>query len=149
MIHITLNTGHSHVVQAESISTAGRDAVRPLLAAGGPIPGFAPFRLTVGHQSGALSMAIFRGREPITLSAVCWQSSAAAEVWAGLERVYFDLSERAPRLIVSTAAPECPATLPWLATLLLPATVAQRPETLLWIPDFTQVLAFVAAQARP
>lgn len=148
MIHLTLNTGHSMEVPAGKISPEAYRALRPMVVKKGDlIPGFAPWRTVIAIGEGAASFDIRRNKQDIVvLNAVAWTGQGAAEIWPLIERGHLDLADqmaKAGALSESmAAAPEMPATLPWLATWILPTAVqAVHPRDLAWMADFEQCLA--------
>jgi len=140
VIHLTLNTGDLADYQGQTDAEA-LDLAAPLYPKGGPIPTREPYRVSVGHGNGLCSFSIERAGDPITVSILVWEAESAAEGWATLEEIYYKITDKVPQLTAATQAPEMPATVPWLGTILLPAMAVQRPEELRWIGTFERVFA--------
>jgi hypothetical protein len=122
--HITLLTGHSAVHRLDTLSRSAVDACRSLLPAGGPIPGFAPFRVQI-HGS---VFTVWRGREPIV---TCGFGRGSDETWSAL----IDLQSRFGAVIAQ------PTASAWLAVALLPGLASVSPEDVKWLGDFERCMA--------
>lgn len=148
MIHLTLNTGHSMTVPPDKVEKNTLRVLGPMVVKGGDlIPHFAPWRTVIGRSDGCASFDIRRNKtDVVVLNVVAWTPEGAAEVWPIIEKAHLDMADqlaKAGALPESmAAAPEMPATLPWLATWIIPtAVMAANPEELGWMADFEQCLA--------
>src|SRR5271166_6393017 len=98
MIHYTLNTGDTTNQSRGCVAPEAIKALRALVDRGGPIPDFAPFRVTVDHGSGCALFTVWRGKEPIVGCALAWTAAGEAEVWPGIEELYLDMGYKGPEL---------------------------------------------------
>ena len=150
--HLTLNTGHLSTFETGEISPPTIDILTPLLhARGGPIPAFPGYHVRITTAPGAITFDITGPAGPMVLCATAWTPAGATHTWPILERIYIDLSDTIATLGAPDSILQCPhipATTPWLATIILPAFLTHpHPDTITWIPDFTQCLAATTAIA--
>ena len=150
MTHYTLNTGHSVEQPRSAIGPEAIEALRPLAEHGGAIPGCAPFRVTVDHGTGSAVFTVWRAAEPIVTCALAWTPEGEAEAWPAIEKLYLDLSDSRPELVAPGKEEEKPASLPWLAVVVLPFIVNQVREDISWLGDFERCLgvAILEDQAK-
>jgi hypothetical protein len=129
MIHVTLNTGNEAILQQGMIWPSIRQWFAPIIAAGGgKLPGMEEgFRVEITPALGICTFSFFRDQEPLTVDVLCWSSNAADVAWQTMEKVYYDLSDKAPDSMMAIACPERP-DLPWLATLILSPFTRLLPE---------------------
>jgi hypothetical protein len=144
LVHLTLNTGHSASQPAESIGAVVVEILRPMVkAGGGPIPGFAPFRVTITRTDGGAMFTVWRGQEPVITAGLAWAEAGQDEVWCEVEALYLRLSDTAPGLMAASAMPDRPRSLPWLGVVLLPQMLKQRHTEIFWLGEFERLLAWV------
>jgi hypothetical protein len=145
MTHLTFNSGDSYAVPPGKIHPETVRAMRVLLPSGGNLgtvaPQFSAFRVTITRNPGCAAFTVFRGREPIATNVCAWTSSSAADTWASIEGVYLDLADAVPHVMAGGEAPDMPAAVPWLATLILPGALHQTQSDFGWLADFEQCLA--------
>lgn len=149
MIHLTLNTGDSYEVPKLKVGQDVLRVMRPLLNGGNlgiVAPDCAAFRVEVQRVAGSAAFTVFLGPAPLVMNVVTWDPAVAAGAWSGIERPYLDLSDRWPQLMAATAAPEMPAAVPWLATLILPDMMRIGREDVSWLADFEQCMACMLMQ---
>jgi hypothetical protein len=142
VIHYTLNTGHTVDSPRASVGREAIEALRPLARHGGLIPGCAPFRVAVNHGAGAAVFTIERGQEQIVTSAMAWTVEGEAVAWPAVEALYLNLSDRHPRLFAPAKEAIRPASLPWLAVVLLPSLLNQSRNDVGWLGDFERCMAW-------
>jgi hypothetical protein len=140
--HYTLNTADTGELPRLAIDPEAITVLQPLIDQGGPIPGCAPFRVTVTQASGAAVFTVWRAAEPIVTCALAWTVEGEAEAWPAIEEVYLDLSDRFPQLPVPAKEANKPASLPWLAVVLLPSLLNQSRDDVGWLGDFERCLAW-------
>jgi len=119
-------------------------------AGGGPLPGFAPWRVVIARGDGCATFDVRRGQDSAVLCAVAWTAEGAAEAWSALEKVYLDISDAlapvAPESVLQM--PACPESLPWLSVIILPAgLMLTSREDLGWLGDFERCLAWTIIEA--
>ncbi len=143
LAQVTLNGGHPAYEAAGSIGADCLEALRPLVkVGGGPVPGFAPFRVTIRRSDGGAVFMLWRGQEPVAQAGVAWTAEGEAEVWPELERLYLDLSDRRAVPAARALAPGKPAALPWLVVVLLPGMMACTQEDVSVLSAFERCLAW-------
>jgi hypothetical protein len=154
MIHLTLNTGHSHEVPPGKVERSTIRILGSMVVKGGDIiPLFAPWRTIISFGNGCACFDIRRNREDmVTFNAVAWTPAGAEEAWAGIEKLHLDNASQLAHLGLlhpdMSACPEIPETLPWLTTLILPAMHIANPKDLGWMADFEQCLAATIIHKR-
>lgn len=146
MLHLTLNTGHSMTVPPDKVSPLALRALTPMVVKGGDlVPGFTPWRTVIGRGEGHASFDIRRNQtDLVTLNVVAWTPAGAESAWTILEKHYLDAADALAKsgIPLDLELPEMPATLPWLATWILPsAMMAINPQDIGWMADFEQCLA--------
>jgi hypothetical protein len=139
---------HSFEVPPGKVIPEAIAALSPMLATGGAvIPFFAPWRTVIALGDGAATFDIRRNKmDLVVFNAVAWTEDGAAEIWEGIEKMHLDTADLLARVgLLSPRMASCPGmpeTLPWLATLILPAAaLAANPQDLSWMADFEQCLA--------
>ena len=148
MIHYTLNTGHSVEQPRSAIGKEAIEALRPLVEHGGAIPGCAPFRVEVTHGGGAAVFIVWRGGEPIVISALAWTPDGEAEAWSAIEKLYLEISDRRPELVAPGNGSEKPNSLPWLAVVAMPFIPNQSHDDVGWLGDFERCMAWTILGKR-
>ena len=150
MIHVTMQSGDAQIVPAPEPAAVA--ALVPLVSAGGGDIGQAAsicrgVRLTMCARpwDGAVSWDIARGGMPLALCVLCRDAAAQSSVWHAIESQYLRLSDIRPDLYAPGACPAMPATLPWMATLLLPGA-AIKLDVMSWLADFDQCVAHTALE---
>jgi hypothetical protein len=146
MIHLTLNTGHSMTVPPDKVGREALRVLKPMVVKGGDlIPHFAPWRTVISRGEGHASFDLRRNKQDlVVLNVVAWTPEGAECAWRTLEKHYLDVSDVLAQKGVSMPLelPDMPASLPWLATWILPqAMMAIHPHELGWMADFEQCLA--------
>lgn len=143
MTFLTLNTNHTaRLVRPPAAAMA---PFRPVVAAGGgPIPRFSPFNCSVTKAPGGAVFSIHRGREPVTLCGCAWTGHAADQIWPELESTYLGLTDTVAHLGLERDGQPAvrPATLPWLAAILLPSIAVQTPEAMRRIGEIETLIAW-------
>ena len=142
MIHYTLNTGHAVASPRSGVCREAIEALQPLAEHGGPIPGCAPFRVTVAHGTGSAVFTVWRGAEPVVTCGLAWTTEGEAEAWPAIEKLYLDLSDHDPELLAPAKEAEQPASLPWLAVVVLPFILNQSRDDVGWLGDFERCMAW-------
>ena len=142
MIHYTLNTGHAVASPRSGVGPEAIAALQPLTEHGGAIPGCAPFQVTVDSGPGAAVFTIWRGAEPVATCGLAWTAEGEAESWPAIEKLYLDLSDRDPQLLAPAKEASKPASLPWLAVVLLPSLLNQSRGDVGWLGDFERCMAW-------
>lgn len=149
MIHLTLNTGHSHTVPPGKVGREALRVLKPMVVKGGDlIPHFAPWRTVIARGTGCASFDIRRGKDMLVVfNVVAWTPEGAREGWQSLEKTYLDTADRFAKagMPLDLEMPEMPESLPWLASWIIPALNAP-PEALHWMADFEQCLAATIIQ---
>ena len=146
LLHYTLNTGHSQPQPRSSVSEEVILALRPVVqSAGGPLPDpFSAFytQITI-EPSGGCTYSIWRAKQPLIMCALAWSEPTASNLFDLVEKMYLDLSDQFPVLFTPLHEPKQPATLPWLAVLILPqmALTTSRSD-IAWLGDFERSLAW-------
>ena len=140
--HYTLNTGHSNDSPRSGVGPEAIAVLRPLVEHGGPIPNCAPFRVTIDHGAGSAVFTVWRAQEPIVTCALAWTAEGESEAWPAIEKLYLDTSDRFPELLAPARVAEKPASLPWLAVVLLPSLLHQRADDVGWLGDFERCMAW-------
>ena len=123
MTHYTLNTGDSVRQPRSCVGAQAMAALASLVDSGGPIPGCAPFRVAVDHGTGSVVFTVWRGQEPVITCGLAWTAEGEAEAWPAMEKLYLDLSDSNPQLLAPAKEASKPASLPWLAVVLLASLV--------------------------
>jgi hypothetical protein len=140
--HYTLNTGHAVASPRSGVSQEAIEALQPLAEHGGAIPRCAPFRVTVDYGAGSGVFTVWRGAEPVVTCGLAWTAEGEAEAWPAIEKVYLDLSDRHPQLLAPAKEANKPASLPWLAVVLLPSLLNQSRDDVGWLGDFERCFAW-------
>jgi hypothetical protein len=148
VIHYTLNTGHSVEQPRSAIGPEAIEALHPLAEHGGAIPGCAPFRVTVTQGPGSAVFTVWRGKEPIITCALAWTAEGEAEAWPAIEKLYLDLSDCHPQLLAPAREASKPASLPWLAVVVMPFITNQIREDVSWFGDFERCMAWTILEER-
>ncbi len=148
MTHYTLNTGSAVDSPRTAVDTLVVGALRGLVDEGGPIPTNLPFRVKVFHGPGSALFTVWRGAEPLVTCGLAWTGEGEREAWPAIEKLYFDLTDKSPNLLGPAKAAEKPASLPWLAAVLLPSLRNQRLEDLAWLGDFEPCMAWAILDQR-
>ena len=141
MIHYTLNTGHAVASPRSGVGPEAIEALQPLAEHGGAIPGCAPFRVTITHGTGSAVFTVWRAADPVVTCGLAWTMEGEAEAWPAIEKLYLDLSDSRPELVAPGKEAEKPASLPWLAVVVLPFIVNQVREDVSWLGDFERCMA--------
>lgn len=146
MIHLTLNTGHTHTVKPPTNPAAIHRALGNMVVRKGDlIPGFSPWRTVITRGDGNASFDIRRGKDmTVTFNVLAWTPEGANQAWQLLERQYLATSSEVIKLGIplDLEMPEQPTQIPWLVTWILPtATLHINPENISWMADFEQCLA--------
>jgi hypothetical protein len=142
VLHNTLNTAQAVDSPRSGVSQEAIEAVQPLIDHGGSIPAFAAFRVTIDHAIGSAMFTVWREQEPIMTCALAWTAKGGAKVWPAIERVYLDLGDAHPRFMASGKTPGKPASLPWLAVVLLPGLSNQSQSGVQWLGDFERCMSW-------
>lgn len=152
MTHLTINTGHSAVSSPGDVDIHQVEPVLgPLIREGGGVIGPVPeLSLQIPATPAGVVFSIWRGDQPVCLNAVAWDQLSAAAAWSPIESTYLDLAETSGgvALGLGSACPEMPATVPWLATLLLPGIVTLSRETSGLLGDLERCIAAVVLHHR-
>lgn len=131
--HITIATGHMSTHRIDTLDPDAVAACRALLPTGGPVPGFAAFRVEISGES----FVVHRGREAIVWCVVGGPQNS--ESW----RI---LVQAQSQIIPQSKTPSMPNGR-WLAVVLLPGIATQSQGDLGWTGDFERCLA--AAMLTP
>ena len=109
---------------------------------------FAAFRIesTVAGD-GSRMFTLFRAADPLVTCGVAWTPAGQAEIWPALESLYLNLGDQHPELLGQACVPICPASLPWLAVVLLPAIALQSRDDVGWFGDFERCLAWAMIES--
>jgi hypothetical protein len=142
VVHYTLNTGHAVASPRSGVSQEAIQALQPLSDRGGPIPGCAPFRVEVTRGAGSAVFTVWRGQEPVVTCGLAWTVAGEAEAWPAIEKLYLDLSDSRPELLAPAKEASKPASLPWLAVVLLQSLLTQSRNDVSWLGDFERCLAW-------
>ena len=142
VIHYTVNTGHAVASPRSGVSREAIEALQPLAEHGGAIPGCVPFRVVVDQGAGSAMFTVWRGAEPVVTCCLAWTEEGEAEAWPAVEKLYLDLSDRHPQLLAPAKEASNPASLPWLAVVLLPPLLNQSRDDVGWLGDFERCLAW-------
>jgi len=145
--HLTLNTGH--IASSDLRSAVDLRAVLPVLrpivrSGGGPCPPVAGLTIQIPRvPAGAVFSIWFRG-QPVALNCLAWNQASSAAGWEPIESAYLELTETEPLVAaLGRALPEIPSSVPWLATLILPAIATMDPEAIGFLGDLERCLAAV------
>jgi hypothetical protein len=133
--HITLNSGHVRDSPRSEVADEVLDAVRLLVVKTGAfdVPGQPGFKTHLTLDRGAAVFDVCIDDAPIVIGAVAWQTEYAATIWSALEIM--------AKQFGATKKPTLPATLPWLAVLLLPTAEAWG-DAMQWLGDYERCLAW-------
>lgn len=134
--HITLLTGDTATHRLDTLAPAAVAACRRLLPAGGPVPGFPAYRVTI---SGPV-YTIWRGREPIAAAGV-GHGRQDASTWQALT----DLQAQ----VAPVKATQPPASAAWLAIALLPGLAHLTRQDIGWLGDFERCMAAALLLSAP
>ena len=126
--HITLLTGDTAIHRLDILDPAAVAACRSLLPAGGPVPGFPAYRVTI---SGPL-YTIWRGREPIATGGV-GHGAQDTRTWQAVAELQAQ--------VAPVKATHPPATAAWLAVALLPGLAHLTRQDIGWLGDFERCMA--------
>lgn len=129
--HITLLTGHVTTHRLDTLDARAVAVCRGLLPAGGPVPAFPAYRVTIQGPV----CTIWRGREPV----VCWGhgNGPADPAWQPLAELQ---AKFAP---VQAQAPAGR----WMAVALLPGLLTLARADIDWLADFERCM--IAAMILP
>lgn len=146
MIHLTLNTGHTMTVPHAKVRPETIRALAPMVVKRGDlIPHLAPWRTVIRRGDGYASFDIRRGKDMlVAFNLVAWNPATASTAWEELERTYLHTAEAlaSQGIPLDLEMPEMPATIPWLATWILPTAIANMAkQDFSWLADFEQCLA--------
>ena len=148
VIHYTLNMGLVVDFPRSDVSREAIEVLQPLVENGGPIPGCAPFRVSVDHGAGSAVFTIWLGIEPIVYCALAWTVEGAAEAWPAIAQLYLNVSNSYPELAAPWKEVAKPASLPWLAVAVLPFILNQTRDDIYWLGDFERCMAWTILEAR-
>lgn len=127
--HITLLTGHITTHRLDVLDAGAVAACRALLPAGGPIPGFPAFRVTIATTV----FTVWRGKEPLL---TCGVGTGRDATWRELEVLH---TQFAP-IFGGKLPPPAPAG-QWLGVALLPPIAMLTQSDIGWLGDFERCLA--------
>lgn len=143
LYHITLDTGDAAMIPASHVQPKTMAVMRGILAtlsAGSPamlpVPG--EWRVTAGQDAGRCLSAMVEARIGEEWVGVVWlgvaqHSRCGASLWVDMHSL--------PISQPKTNADRQPAT-PWLASRMLPGSVLIHPQSMAWIADFEECLAW-------
>lgn len=168
MTHYTLNTGHAVASPRSGVSREAIEALQPLIERGrpmpgypslieqgGPIPGRAPWRVTIRRCTGGATFEVWRNSYPFFLGpemiiecGLAWTAEGEAAVWPAVEKIYLGLSDEHPQLFAPAKESCKPASLPWLAVVVMPFITNQIREDVSWFGDFERCMAWTILEER-
>ncbi len=142
LIHYTLNTGHTRQSPRSEVTDATIADVRPMLRDGVHVLVFAGYtlRTTAGKCSWLATLHDTDG--PLVAFGVTDSDEGAEELWPPLEQLYLDLTDKPPFSRIDWQPPNRPASLPWLACVIVGAPLPH------WAADLERCLAWGWLESR-
>ena len=125
MVHLTLNSGKAVHNPALFIPPGLEAVLRPFLRDGGgrfPAPKDA-YRVETFVTDTEVEFIFFKDEEMICICLGTWSEKKAEQCWSDIMEEYNELAKLCPQIIWALQPPQMPKTLPWLATLALPAYI--------------------------
>jgi hypothetical protein len=98
---------------------------------------FAGYRLVVPEAPCGFIATLYRGAVPLLTLGVATSARDEETVWPALEALYLKITEMPVLRSADFAAPSRPASLPWLAVVLLAPHLCPS-----WAGDFERCLAW-------
>jgi hypothetical protein len=142
MQHYTLNTNHTRTSPRDEVALDVLAAMQPLLQPGkhdlDQLNGaFAGYRLVVPVAPTGFVATLYRGAVPLLTMGVATSDRDEEAIWPALEALYLKITELPLLRSAGFAAPARPASLPWLAVVLIAPHLC--PD---WAGDFERCLAW-------
>ena len=166
--HLTLNTGHTRPSPRSEVGHGIVDALRPLATNGQhEIPQTGGCTVRVTRVPGAALFTVYAPARispdphPLVTCGVAWTADAAPQLWTHVEKTYHVITEAGGGMMLpaGNASPDMPATLPWLAVILMPgiayplaAGSRSKPfdeKLTAWLGDFERCLAWTLIETAP
>lgn len=150
LLHYTLNTADTFDCSKKRYQPEVLKLLRPIAQRAilegqtdSPLPQpLDRYSVKVTVVGGCALFDIFERGIILNTNAVVWQSEDQGDCWRLFETLYLKLMGEFGTISISRA-PSMPASVPWLATLILPS-----PGTSVsWLADFEQCLAIALIEA--
>ena len=144
MIHYTINPGNSVEQNLSALSPGALDVLRPLVDSGGGKlqPPFAAYRVQIVQGEGCAVFTLFRGQEPLLTCGLASTQAGANEVWPAIEELYLGVSDKITFQGMDSE-PCQPASIPWLAVLMMPHILFTAKDDVGRFGDFQLCMAAV------
>ena len=136
MLVLNINTGHQVEHDLSIIQPTPLAALVPMARSGGKL---GSIRIEIDREPGHAVFTLFKRRVPLVTCGLAWTEPGAMEMWAAMEDLFLPLAD----WMELRCRPRRPASIPWLAVLLLPAYVP-----LPWLDDFAVCLAAAVLMDR-
>lgn len=148
--HYTLNTADTFDCSQKTFQPDVLKLLRPIAQRAvlegqteSPLPGpLARYSVKATVEPGCAMFNIYERGIILNTNAIAWSEAGQSLCWEVFEATYLKLM-RAFDAISISRAPEMPARLPWLATLVIPSPGAM----VSWLADFEQCFALALIDA--
>jgi hypothetical protein len=161
MHHVTLNNGHTRWSSREEVDPEVLGLLAPMARSGRhpiaqtdchvsvtSLPGVALFTV----EAPPVPELPATPYAPLATCAVIWTTEHEQQVWESMEKLHLQIAESGDGAMLASgalaASPDKPASLPWLAIVLLPGS-AFYPQHMNWLGEFERCLAWAFLEGRP
>ncbi len=145
-----LNSGHHLQFPENGVRAATLLLLHPLVARGGRLPPpYDGFEIEIAHSCAGALFTLTRRGLPVSTCGLAWTAQGTHPIWAGLEWLYYSLSDQFAWLMAARHAPTPPTGLPWLGEMLHPGfPISAGMSTLGWLGDFERCLGWTILLSR-
>ena len=141
MLHVSLNTGDARLAPREEAAPEMIERLRPLTAAGGPIPGARGYAIDIERVAGGAAVFTVTHRHAgLVTCGLAWTKVGARGLWPELTNMYKQVYE-------ADAKAEKPNVTPWLAVLVLPPVLFGH-SSAEWLGEFERSFAWAMLDER-